>query len=229
MPTKKSRNKRAGKRAKTKHTSKAVKPKVAKSQKQPSRKKAPQLLVKSKKDHKLFWIIVLFCCLQIASGILWYQLYAKTVLSFAVSPSVSATYITSGSPTEIIIPDAHIDLTVTPTNIEQGVWQIPDTSAAHLASSAQPGQGGNVLVYAHNKKNLFGSLKEVKEGDIITIHTTAKTKHQYQVREILTVNPQDISIAMPTDHEVLTVYTCTGFLDSQRLVVKAYPVSVSTL
>lgn len=227
MPSKKLRAKRSVKVSKASKASKAKKPVKLKSQKRPQHKPSTQKIPRIK--AKIAWLVVLFCCLQLISGFLWYHLYAKTVLSFNLSPTVSATYITSGSPTAITIPNAKIDLHVIPANIEQGIWQIPESGAAHLASSAQPGQGGNVIMYAHNKKNLFGPLHQVKVGDVVTVNTTAKTQHQYEVREIVSVSPQDISIAMPTDHEVLTVYTCTGFLDSQRLVVKAYPVSVRSL
>jgi sortase (surface protein transpeptidase) len=46
---------------------------------------------------------------------------------------------------------------------------------------------------------------------------------KYIVSETKRVLPNAVEEVLPTDHEVVTVYTCTGFLDSQRFVVKALP------
>ena len=45
--------------------------------------------------------------------------------------------------------------------------------------------------------------------------------YEYMVNEILIVNPDQIDVINPTQDETLTLYTCSGYFDTQRLVVKA--------
>jgi len=35
--------------------------------------------------------------------------------------------------------------------------------------------------------------------------------------------PSDTTYLLPTKVEILTLYTCTGFLDSKKLIVRAMP------
>lgn len=162
-----------------------------------------------------------------------YLLYRKTVLTFNV-PSNFAIKTPADSdpsnphnanlarPTNIEIPRVRVNLSITPGLIsDKGVWQISDTGASFLNSSAFPGANSNVVIYGHNKTNLLGPLRWIKPGDTIIIQTEDGKSWKYQVQETLTVSPDEISVVMPTEKEVLTVYTCTGFLDSQRFVVRA--------
>lgn len=165
--------------------------------------------------------------LTLASGL--YYVYSRTVLSFKASPSIVADANLRGpQPTEVIINAAKIDLPIIPAQIKEGVWEIPEATAGHLYTSARPGEGNNIVVYAHNKKHLFGPLHQVKVGDIIAIKTDKNSVYEYTISERIIAKPDQIELVSPTDHEVLTVYTCTGFLDSQRLVLKAYPTRVSS-
>ena len=60
-------------------------------------------------------------------------------------------------------------------------------------------------------------------GDSIILKTESNQEYSYSVSEILTVIPDQTEVLAPTDHEVLTLYTCTGLLDQKRLIVKALP------
>lgn len=91
--------------------------------------------------------------------------------------------------------------------------------------SSVPGKGGNIVIYAHNKKNLFGNLTTAEYGDVIYIRTSDGTIQQYQIRKKFIVSPDHIEVVEPTSYEVLTLFTCTGFADSQRLIIQAYPLS----
>lgn len=166
--------------------------------------------------------------LCLASG--WYYLYHQTILSFKTSPSIVAdAHLRAAVPTEIVIKNAGINLPITQAAITDGVWQTSDTTATHLNTSARPLEGGNIVVYGHNLRKIFGNLTKVNIGDSLLLNTQDGKQIEYVVEEKSVVSPEDIAQVLPTDHEVLTVYTCTGFLDSKRLVLKAVPRRVSSL
>lgn len=107
----------------------------------------------------------------------------------------------------------------------QGQWTIADDTASFLNSSARPGQKGNIIIYGHNKKDIFGHLHSVQKGQILTITTKDTETYSYKITDILIVDPEETEALQVTDYEVVTLYTCTGFLDRKRLVVRAVPVS----
>ncbi len=160
----------------------------------------------------------------------WWMLYSQTVLSFKAAPIVVANAELRGSvPTKVSIVQTGMQVDVLPTTIIDGIWQIPDGSAAYLESSARPKEDGNIIVYGHNKKDIFGPLHEVELGDTVDISAADGTKYSYTVAEIRVVKPDAVGEVLPTDQEVLTIYTCTGLFDSQRLVIKAYPSQLASL
>ncbi len=106
-----------------------------------------------------------------------------------------------------------------------GVWTIAEDAANHVAQSALPGSDGNIIIYGHNTPNVFGKLREKKIGDYITLTSADGKFHQYRIFQIDVVTPDRVDLLRPTTGETLTVYTCTGFLDSKRLVLRALPVS----
>lgn len=106
-----------------------------------------------------------------------------------------------------------------------GSWLISDKSANHVTKSASPGEKGNIIIYAHNTPGLFGPLNRAAIGDMVTVTTKNGSEHRYRIDEIVNVAPSNTSLLMPSPFEILTIYTCTGFLDSRRLVVRATPVN----
>ncbi len=122
----------------------------------------------------------------------------------------------------IIIPRLNIDLSVAPSKIKNGYWEVSETSASHGEGSANPGENGNVVVFAHAREGLFLGLRGVEKGDTVYI-LTANRWYKYKVSEIVNVYPNDITTVAPTNSEVLTLFTCSGFFDEKRLIVKAVP------
>jgi LPXTG-site transpeptidase (sortase) family protein len=178
---------------------------------------------------KIFLVLIIVGINMVILGGV-YLSYRKTILSFQVAPTVTApVHLRAARPSHIVINRVGVDLNVTPAAIENGIWQTSQTDATHLVDSARPSEGGNVVVYGHNTKKIFAPLHQVKTGDIITLTTEDGRAHEYQIDQITTVTPDQIEVVLPTDHEVLTVYTCTGWLDSKRLIIKAKPRSVSSL
>src|SRR5689334_10320026 len=90
-------------------------------------------------------------------------------LAFAGNVPASIVSEKRSNPDEINIKDSGIDLNVKETYILNNSWGISSDGASHLNTSANPGENGNIIVYAHNTSDRFGSLKDVKTGSIITI------------------------------------------------------------
>lgn len=156
-----------------------------------------------------------------------YSKHKSKTLSFDQEPTPQVEANTRKPlPVKIKIEKAEIDLPVESASIHEGVWQVSDSSANFLDKSARPNEGGNIVIYGHNKKLIFGNLigKDLI-GGYIKITTEDQKEHLYQIEEVKTVSPSEIEVVSKTDYEVLTVYTCTGFLDSKRLIIKALPVS----
>lgn len=154
-----------------------------------------------------------------------YSKHRSRVLSFNQRPPDQITKpIRASSPILIKIEEINLVLPVESSQIKNGVWEVSEKSASFLESSARPGEEGNIVIYGHNKLKIFGKLNNRKLlGKAVEIQAEDNTIHSYRIVEMKTVNPDEINEVMPTDHEVLTLYTCTGFLDSKRLVLKAYP------
>lgn len=149
----------------------------------------------------------------------WWQL---RVLSFAQVPAAVAT---GGEiPNQIIIPSLKIDIPVDEAEIKEGIWQISYKNATFLKTSARPGMGGNIVIYGHNKKAIFGSLPYLALGQKVILKTREGKTYEYEVYRKEFVAPSRVDLVSPTDHEELTLFTCWGLFDGRRVVVKARPV-----
>jgi LPXTG-site transpeptidase (sortase) family protein len=149
--------------------------------------------------------------------------YQLRILSFTKPLPVAEKIGVDQRPTEIIIPSLKIDIPVEAGSIKDGVWQISYDKATFLDSSSTPGEGGNSVIYGHNKKLIFGSLPYLSIGQKVSVKTADGKIHNYEVYKKEFVSPDRIDLVSPTDHEELTLFTCWGIFDSQRVVVKARP------
>jgi len=122
----------------------------------------------------------------------------------------------------VVIPRLNIDLSVAPSEIKNGYWEVSETLASHGEGSANPGENGNVVVFAHAREGLFLGLRNIKKDDAVYILTNNRW-YKYRVSEIVSVYPNDITTVAPTNSEILTLFTCSGFFDDKRLIVKAIP------
>ena len=130
--------------------------------------------------------------------------------------------IQSQSPLRIIIPQLFIDLPIIEAKVVNGYWETSLNTASHGEGSANPGQNGNIVIFAHAKPKLFEPLRNIQNGNVIYVLTKDRW-FRYRVNEINFVNPKDIEVIKPTESEALTLFTCSGFLDEKRLIVKALP------
>lgn len=150
-------------------------------------------------------------------------IYIQT-LSLPTFENVPNTYATPHSdvPMLLRISSINLALPIESGYIEKGRWYISPTTVTFLTSSSTPGTDGPIIIYGHNKKKILGSLSQVKKGDYISILTERQKIHNYQVVSEEIVSPRDVHI-LQEDKETLIIYTCAGWADTQRLVVKAKP------
>ena len=123
-------------------------------------------------------------------------------------------------PKRIIIPKLLIDLEVKRAKIVRGFWEVFLDSAGWGEGSGTAGEAGNQVIFAHAREGLFLPLKNIKNGERIYVLTEDKW-YSYQVVEIKEVFPNQTEVIAATDDERLTLYTCSGFSDSKRLIAIA--------
>lgn len=137
------------------------------------------------------------------------------------SPLEKACVETAYFPKSITIPQIGVDLPIIPAQIVNKTWETTAHGVSYLRSSPVPGEKGNSILYGHNWESLLGSLRFVKPGQSITIEYTNGMKRRFVIQTMANVNPNQVEVLRPSTDKRITLYTCTGFMDSQRLVVVA--------
>jgi len=124
------------------------------------------------------------------------------------------------SPEKVVIPDLDIDLTVKPSRLIDGYWEVFSDSAGWGEGSGEPGKPGNQVIFAHARDGLFKPLNKASVGMNVYV-LTKKEWFSYEITNIKEVLPNQTEVIKPTDDEILTLYTCSGFADTKRLIVTA--------
>lgn len=167
----------------------------------------------------------------LGSALLW-QRYNPNRLAFSRSYNVfrrpagkvGISYNGNLEPKRLIVPRAGIDLPILSAEIKDGKWESTTEGVSYLSSTPSPGERGNSVLYGHNYSNLLGSLHKVRPGQRIEIIMSDGNKRFFTVAFVSVVTPDQTHILSPSADKRLTIYTCTGFLDSKRLVVTAIAV-----
>lgn len=126
-------------------------------------------------------------------------------------------------PTMIAIQWFLLNVAIEEQVYTNGEWTISQTKASHLASSANPEENGNIIIYGHNTREIMGNIRALKGNERIHVTTEDGEDHQYKITGLYEVDPQDTRYLQPTQEETLTLYTCSGLLDRKRFVVQAKP------
>ncbi|PWU22493.1 hypothetical protein C5B42_05760 [Candidatus Cerribacteria bacterium 'Amazon FNV 2010 28 9'] len=126
------------------------------------------------------------------------------------------------TPTHIFIK-WFIDVDVSNAALVDGQWAVSPTTASYLVQSAAPGQRGNIIIYGHNLRSIMGNIRALKGGERVVVTTEDGAIHTYRVTQTTEVDPSDVRLLQPTKTETLTLYTCSGLLDSKRFIVRAVP------
>src|SRR3990167_10293659 len=128
-------------------------------------------------------------------------------------------------PAKIYIPRLKRTLDVSDGFIQDNRWTISVTGVSYLTASGKIGEQGNVVLYGHNTKDVLGSLWKVQVGDIVEVTDSEGNIHKFEIFERKEVKPNTVEILESTEDSRLTIYTCSGFLDTARFVVVAKKVS----
>lgn len=168
-------------------------------------------------------LILIFLGLVCFGAIFSFKIYQESrqkILSFSGVPKLTEESPEELFPTQILIPKVRINLPVLVAKAGGEVWEVSDKGASYLLGSGIPGKG-NLVIYGHNKTSLFGPIRWLENGDEIKIKNKKEQEFIYKVVETKTVSPKNVEVLAPTEEAILTLYTCSGFLDSQRFIVVA--------
>ncbi len=158
----------------------------------------------------------------IFSFIIW-RYHNLRILSF--NAEKVSMYKNSGiKPSYIKSYPVGVDVKVGDASINDGVWTILPDSVSYLVDSAGLGDGGNIIMYGHNRDNILGPIRWIKEGAVIEVTGNNNLIYKYEVVKTDVVGPDNLDYIKDTQEETLTLYTCTDFLDSKRFIVVAKPV-----
>jgi LPXTG-site transpeptidase (sortase) family protein len=112
---------------------------------------------------------------------------------------------------------SNLDVTVplVKGEVDDEVWSTSEEAASYITFD----QG--TIIYGHNFPRILGSLQRVRVGDVVEVIDAAGEVKKYEVTSTKQVYPEYIDSILPSEDEPLVIYTCVGFLDTKRLVVRA--------
>lgn len=138
-----------------------------------------------------------------------------------LAPSPPATTSAGIRATRIRLDRLDIDLPI----VEGDGIDAPIGKVAHYPTSAWPGAGSNIYLYAHARTGMFLALWQARVGDRIGLDLVDGTSRFYRVTRVLPRVPYNaMQYLAPTPTEQLTLQTCTAYeADAPRFVVIAVP------
>ncbi|OGE10625.1 hypothetical protein A3A60_02925 [Candidatus Curtissbacteria bacterium RIFCSPLOWO2_01_FULL_42_26] len=125
----------------------------------------------------------------------------------------------NSKPVKIYIARLAKTLDISEGFIENNRWKVSTTGVSYLTTSGEVGKVGNAVIYGHNTQGVLGGLWKVQNGDFIEVTDASSKVYKYEIFERKEVKPNAVEILTQTDDARLTIYTCSGFLDSARFVV----------
>ncbi len=160
----------------------------------------------------------------IITGYLIWQRNTPRRLAFDTKAVVISSEInTKRIPKILVMKELGIELPIIPSRIVRNNWEATTQGVSYLSSTAIPGQVGNSVLYGHNWQNLLGRLTRAKPGESLDIVFENGDRKEFIIEYTQVVSPEQTSIIQETADTRITLYTCTGFLDSKRFVVTALP------
>jgi LPXTG-site transpeptidase (sortase) family protein len=159
-------------------------------------------------------------------GLMWdgYQAYRQAQVAnqrVVLERAEMMPNVVNKVPKQIIIKSLSIDLKVVPGTVQDGEWEVSETKANYLVGSGGVGDRGNVVIYAHKRPELFEDLIAAAAGDMVTVEAEDVVA-DYEILSKRVVSPDEVSVLESNPRlSELTLYTCNGWEDEERLVVKA--------
>ena len=151
--------------------------------------------------------------LFVVSSYLIFERYNPNRLSFAdYIPSEGNTSVDqSTKPEFLLIPELGVKQAIVPAQKNGSKWE-----------TTTKGEVGNSIFYGHNWPSILGSIVNIKPGQEIAVVFSDGSVKKFSVEYTQIVEPTQASILDQTSDKRITLYTCTGFLDTKRFVVTAF-------
>lgn len=145
----------------------------------------------------------------------------------------------------LVIPSIKVDSKVIEVGwdlVEQdgrqvAVWQVAEYAVGQHRGSANPGEGGNVVMAGHvgGYGKVFRDLYYVRPGEPLLVYSAGR-QFRYTVKERLVVTEDgappeqraaNAQLIAPTDSELVTLVTCWPLTGpdkyTQRVIIRAVP------
>jgi sortase A len=114
-------------------------------------------------------------------------------------------------------------------------WAVADWAAGHHITSADPGEGGNIILSGHDdvRGEVFRGLHDISLGDQVQLTSPAGVftyvVAEIHVREYRDAAPEELIAAgnflSPMPEERVTLVTCWPYgIDTHRIIVVAKPI-----
>ena len=192
-----------------------------------------KLSLNKRKFHFKIFFLRTISLLSIAAGsflLIWASFgkfsFAQFVPESNQRQDENSTNITPNpKATKLFIPQIDRALSVSDGSYVDNRWSISEGGVSFLTTSARPGTTGNSVFYGHNRKEILGGLSSLKIGEPIYIVMDNGEFVKYEVYETKEIKPEEVEILNQSADSRLTIYTCSGFLDTARFVVLAKNVS----
>lgn len=162
-------------------------------------------------------------------------------------PPQASQVLPSSRVERVILPSILVDAKVIEVGwelLEQegelvSVWQVAEFAVGQHKGSANPGEGGNIVLAGHvgGYGQVFRDLFYVLPGEEVVLHSDGEV-FRYTVSERLIVDEEgphvtaeqrraNAQLIAPTEHEVVTLVTCWPASGpdkfTQRVIIRALP------
>lgn len=169
--------------------------------------------------------IVSFVCLTKA-GFLTIQRFLIVPSSYSLQAQAKSndnrmTLPDNHVPVKIVIPSHQIELPIVPSSLLNGDWQVTDKGVSLLSNDPSKASQQGFIMYGHNWPALLGRLQKAQIGEAIILSYENDAPETYKIESVFKVSPNQLDVLQLAKPNTLLLYTCTGFLDNQRLVVLA--------
>ncbi len=136
------------------------------------------------------------------------------------------------------VPDLGVQIPIVGVPLQEEGWDVTRLwdQAGYLEGTAFPTWGGNTAISGHvylsdGTAGPFVHLGELLWGDEVIIHAFGQ-RYRYEVREVMNVRPDDLSVLRHEEYDWVTLITCQGYDEQQdayrsRMVVRAVLVEVT--
>ncbi|HZZ98688.1 MAG TPA: sortase [Candidatus Saccharimonadia bacterium] len=134
----------------------------------------------------------------------------------------SITHPRAQLPSRLILPDERIDLPIFQSAILNGEWQLSTKGVSILSTTTHATRQEGYILYGHNWPVLLGNVSKAKIGEPLLLEYPDGSSEQYKIESVFRVSPKSVDVLDLAKSQTVLLYTCTGFLDTERLVVLAH-------